>query len=106
MTATWIDEAKELIARATPGPWTVRDGTNVLAGDGHSPTQYTSTLSADLCDSRNRDNAAFIAAARDGWPRAILATELLTAILYEVVQERGMTKDQHEAVGKILRGEF
>jgi hypothetical protein len=79
MTPEEIAKARELAAKATPWPWYARFGVEGLAGlDG--PT----LREVDGYTCFTEEDAAFIAAARPGWPAALDALEKAQARIAEL----------------------
>lgn len=78
-----IDAALELAEKATPGPWKT-GGTGELLMRGKwgigslTCHEYVAEDCPVIPEVEQRDNAAFIAASRNGWPKALRA--LKTAI--------------------------
>jgi hypothetical protein len=79
IVTTPVEQASEraIIEAATPGPWEV-DATKGLGAYGvyhglstDRPSRVCSMLPGELPRDRRDANAAFIAAARTGWPKAL-----------------------------------
>jgi uncharacterized small protein (DUF1192 family) len=79
IVTTPAEQASEraIIEAATPGPWEV-DATKALGAYGvyhglstDRPSRVCSMLPCELPRDRRDANAAFIAAARTGWPKAL-----------------------------------
>lgn len=122
-TPNWIDEALALCEKATPGPWDTDEDetgrvwrrlpTEYIASakfdppaDGHGQASRRSECNPRTFDQRHND-AAFIAAAREGWPKALKALEILLAA---VRQDCDHACEGHSracnAADAIRRGEF
>ena len=84
LAAAEIAEAKRVCAAAAPWPWYIDYGSR---GRGIS---WVSDAVILPCESLDENDAAFIAAARTGWPRALAEVERLRAVVAAC----------HEAIGE------
>jgi hypothetical protein len=85
---------RAIIEAATPGPWEV-DATKGLGAYGvyhglstDRPSRVCSMLPGELPRDRRDANAAFIATARTGWPKALDERDAAIARLAECERER------------------
>jgi len=78
LTAAEIAEARELIAKATKGPWETFDPEDYhgrIQVFGQTTRDGGKTSTPIISDGCFAPDAAFIAAARTGWPAALDALE-------------------------------
>lgn len=93
MTPDDIAADRAVIDAATDGPWTaigqgvVHDTGACNCGPGGLNGMHEPYCGAGLLADASVDDAAFIAAARDGWPRALDALEVMAdAVLDEMAR--------------------
>jgi hypothetical protein len=110
---TPAEQASEraIIEAATPGPWEV-DATKALGAYGvyfglslDRPSRICSMLPGESPRDRRDADAAFIAAARTGWPKALDERDAAIARLAECERERDQARrdcdDLHNELGRL-----
>ena len=106
LTAAEIAEARELIAKATKGPWETFDPEDYhgrIQVFGQTTRDGGKTSTPIISDGCFAPDAAFIAAARTGWPAALDALEEAGRALANLLRE--LNGEAHLTVEAVDRAE-